>query len=87
MTLLDLALILIALGLAASLAAARRQNKQLRDNLTKQAEKAERLEDFQRLAESRMDALIDAPPHVLLVLDQDGVIMRANTSGEREQRP
>jgi two-component system phosphate regulon sensor histidine kinase PhoR len=36
------------------------------------------LEEFQRLAESRMDALVDAPPHVLLVLDQDGVIMRAN---------
>ena len=79
MTLLDVALILIALGLAVSLAAARRQNRQLRDNLAKQAEQAERLEDFQRSAESRLDALIDAPPHVLLVLDQDGAIMRANS--------
>src|SRR5512143_3307885 len=79
MTLLDFALILIALGLAVSLAAARRQNRQLRDNLAKQAEKAERLEDFQRSAESRLDAMIDAPPHVLLVLDQDGAITRANS--------
>ena len=79
MTLLDVALILIALGLAVSLAAARRHNRQLRDNLAKQAEQAERLEDFQRSAESRLDALIDAPPQVLLVLDQDGAILRANS--------
>jgi two-component system, OmpR family, phosphate regulon sensor histidine kinase PhoR len=79
MTLWDFALILLALGLAVSLAAARRQNRQLLDRLAKQAEKAARLEDSQHSAESRIDALIDAPPHVLLVLDQDGAIMRANS--------
>ncbi len=79
MSLGDFALILLVLGLFVSLAAARRQNRQLRDSLAKQAEKAERLNDSRRSAESRMDALIDAPPHVLLVVDQDGAITRANS--------
>jgi hypothetical protein len=76
MTLLDLALILIAAGLIASLVSARRQNKRLRDDLAKHAENAETLDDFKRSMESRLDAVIDAPPHVLLALDQDGRISR-----------
>ncbi len=79
MTLVDFALILLALGLAVLLAAARRQNRELRDNLAKQAARAERLEDSQRSTGPRIDALIDAPPHVLLMLDQDGAITRANS--------
>jgi two-component system phosphate regulon sensor histidine kinase PhoR len=78
MALLDLALILIALGLIAALVAARRQNERLRDQLAKQAEKAEELADVQRALESRLDAMIDAPPHVLLVLDREGMISGAN---------
>jgi two-component system phosphate regulon sensor histidine kinase PhoR len=79
MTLLDVVLILIAVGLAASLVSTRRQNKRLRDGLAKHAEKAEQLADFQRSMESRLDAVLDAPPHVLLALDQDGRISRANS--------
>jgi two-component system phosphate regulon sensor histidine kinase PhoR len=78
MTLFDLALLALALGLAAALITARRQNRQLRDSLVKQADKAGRLEDHQRSTEARLDAMIDAPPHVLLVLSQSGVIVRAN---------
>ena len=79
MTLLDLALILITIGLAVSFAAARRQNKQLRENLAQQAEKAEQLGASQRSAEARLDAMIDAPPHMLLSLGRDGSILRANS--------
>jgi two-component system phosphate regulon sensor histidine kinase PhoR len=61
---------------------ARRQNKQLRDNLAKQAEKVEQLDDIQRSAESRFNAMIDAPPHALLVLNQDGAIIRTNSQAE-----
>jgi two-component system phosphate regulon sensor histidine kinase PhoR len=82
MTLGDLVLILIAAGLAVSLVSARRRNKQLRDDLAKHAEKAERLDDLRRLTESRLDAVIDAPPHVLLALDQDGRISRANSRAQ-----
>jgi two-component system, OmpR family, phosphate regulon sensor histidine kinase PhoR len=79
MTLIDLALVLIALGLAALLVTARRQNRQLRDNLAKQAQEAGRLDDVQRSVEGRLNALIDAPPQALLVIDRDGGIMRANS--------
>ncbi len=79
MTLFEVVLLLVACGLAIVLVATRRQNKQLREQLAKQAEKAEQLDDFQRSIERRLDAMIDAPPHVLLVLDRDGVINRANS--------
>jgi two-component system phosphate regulon sensor histidine kinase PhoR len=79
MTLIELALILIVLGLAALLVSARRQNRQLRDNLAKRAQKADQLDDVQRSVEARLNAMIDAPPHVLLVLDRNGGIMRANS--------
>jgi two-component system phosphate regulon sensor histidine kinase PhoR len=82
MTFWDLALILIAAGLAALLVSARRRNTQLRDDLAKRAEKAERLDDFKRSMEARLDAVIDAPPHALLVLDQDGKISRANSRAQ-----
>jgi len=87
MTLLDLALILIALGLAAGLVLARRQNQQLRDNLAKQIENAEQRLAGQRLIESRFDAMIDAPPNVLLLLGQDGVIIRANSRAKEMLGP
>jgi len=79
MTLLDLALILIAAGLIASLVSTRRQNKRLRDDLAKHARQAEHLADVQRSMESRLDAVLDAPPHALLALDQSGRISRANS--------
>ncbi|NTU66081.1 MAG: cell wall metabolism sensor histidine kinase WalK [Chloroflexi bacterium] len=79
MTLVDLALLLVVFALIVALAAARQQTKQLRDMLAKQAQKADQLTDFQRLAELRLDAVIDAPPHVLLALDRDGRISRANS--------
>ena len=78
MTFLDLGLILIAAGLAAWLILTRRQNQQLRDHLAKQVEKAQQLDDFQRSVETRIEAMINAPPHALLVLGQDGTILGAN---------
>jgi two-component system, OmpR family, phosphate regulon sensor histidine kinase PhoR len=78
MTLIDFALLAIVLGLTAALIIARRQNRQLRDDLAKQAQKAAQLDDVQRSVEARLNAMIDAPPHVLLVLDHEGLIIRAN---------
>ena len=78
-TFLDLVLILAAVGLAAWLVLVRRQNRQLRDQLAKQAEKAQSLDDLQRSVETRIDAMINAPPHALLVLGPDGTILRANS--------
>jgi two-component system, OmpR family, phosphate regulon sensor histidine kinase PhoR len=78
MTLLDLILILGVVGLATGLAQARRQRRQLRDSLAKQTELAEQRLAEQHSLEAHLDAMIDAPPHVLLVLSRDGTIIRAN---------
>jgi two-component system phosphate regulon sensor histidine kinase PhoR len=78
MTFLDLVLILAVVGLAVWLIHARRQNGQLRDQLARQAEKAQQLDEFQRSVETRIDAMINAPPHALLVLSSDGTILRTN---------
>jgi two-component system phosphate regulon sensor histidine kinase PhoR len=78
MTFIDIVLIISVLGLAVALISVRRHNRQLRDQLVKQAEKAGELDDVQRLVEARLNAMIDAPPHMLLVLARDGSIIRAN---------
>ncbi|HTP06728.1 MAG TPA: ATP-binding protein [Anaerolineae bacterium] len=46
--------------------------------MAKQSEKAGQLDEVQRSMEARLNAMIDAPPHVLLVLDRNGGIVRAN---------
>jgi two-component system phosphate regulon sensor histidine kinase PhoR len=79
MTYFDFVLLASALGLAAALIIARRQNHQLRDNLAKQTQKAEQLDDVQRSIEGRLNAMLDAPPQVLLVIDRGGGIVRANS--------
>jgi len=78
-TFFDVVLI-AALGVALWLAwRARRENAQLRTALAKNSETAEQLAAEERRIEARINAMIDAPPHALLVLDQDGVIIRANS--------
>jgi two-component system phosphate regulon sensor histidine kinase PhoR len=79
MTYFDFVLLASALGLAAALIIARRQNHQLRDNLAKQTQKAEQLDDVQHSIEGRLNAMLDAPPQVLLVIDRGGGIVRANS--------
>lgn len=78
MTFLELVLILVALGLGAGVVLARRENRQLRESLAKQAEEAHRSLAGQHTVVARLDAVIDAPPHVLVVLDQNGIITQAN---------
>jgi two-component system, OmpR family, phosphate regulon sensor histidine kinase PhoR len=77
-TFLDIILIVafvVALWLAWR---ARHENTQLRDALAKASETAEQLAVEQRRIDARINAMIDAPPHVLLVLDQNSVVVRAN---------
>jgi two-component system phosphate regulon sensor histidine kinase PhoR len=57
---------------------ARRENAQLRTALAKNSETAEQLAAEQQRANARINAMIDAPPHALLVLDRNGIIIRAN---------
>jgi two-component system phosphate regulon sensor histidine kinase PhoR len=57
---------------------ARRENAQLREALAKSSETAEQLAAEQQRADARINAMIDAPPHALLVLDRNGLIIRAN---------
>jgi two-component system phosphate regulon sensor histidine kinase PhoR len=57
---------------------ARRENAQLRVALAKSSAAAEQLAAQQQRVDARINAMIDAPPHALLVLDRDGVIIRAN---------
>lgn len=78
MTLLDLILILAMLGLGVWVVLARRKNRQLREGLAKQAEEVNRSLTSQQTLTARLNAVIDAPPHVLVVLDQNGVITQAN---------
>jgi len=79
MTLFD-GILIIALGAVLWLAwRARRENGQLREALAKCSETAEQLAAEQRRTDARITAMIDAPPHALLVLDQDSVIIRANS--------
>ena len=79
MTLIDFILLIISLGLAVALIITRRKNRQVRDQLAKQAQKADQLDDVQQSIEHRLDAIIDAPPHALLMLDRSGTIIRANS--------
>ncbi len=78
MTLLDLVLILAALGLGTWVILSRRENRQLRESLAKQVEEANRSLAGQHTIVARLDAVIAAPPHVLVVLDQNGIITQAN---------
>jgi two-component system, OmpR family, phosphate regulon sensor histidine kinase PhoR len=79
MNLLDLLLIFLVAALAWLVWRARRENAQQREALVKYREQADRLNDERRAAEDHIAAMIDAPPHLLLVLDRDGLITRANT--------
>ena len=57
---------------------ARRENTQLCEALAKSSETAEQLAAEQQRTDARITAMIDAPPHALLVLDQNSVVLRAN---------
>jgi len=57
---------------------AQRENAQLRDALAKASEAVEQLAAEERRIDARINAMIDAPPHALLVLDQNSVVLRAN---------
>ncbi len=78
MTTLDLILILAVLGLGVWVALTRRENRQLREGLAKQVEEADRSLADQHLFAARLNAVIDAPPHLLVILDQNGIITQAN---------
>ncbi len=72
-------ILIVALGVALWLTwRARRENGQLREALAKSSETAEQLAAEQLRSDARLNAMIDAPPHALLVLDRDSVIIRAN---------
>jgi two-component system, OmpR family, phosphate regulon sensor histidine kinase PhoR len=79
MNLFDLLLIFLVVALAWLAWRARRENARQREALVKYREGADRLNDERRAAEDHIAAMIDAPPHLLLVLDRDGLITRANT--------
>ncbi len=78
MTLLDLVLILVVLGLGVWVTLTRRENRQLREGLAKQVEEANRSLADQHSFAARLKAVIDAPPHLLVILDQNGIITQAN---------
>jgi two-component system phosphate regulon sensor histidine kinase PhoR len=79
MTFIDFALLALAVLLAAALIITRRQNRVLREGLAKQSQKADQLADAQRSNEARVNAIIDAPPHALVMLERNGTITRANS--------
>jgi two-component system phosphate regulon sensor histidine kinase PhoR len=78
MTLIDVSLLALAVLLVMALFIARRNNRRLRVTLAQRAQQIDRLDDAQRLVEVRLNALIDAPPQVLVLLDRNGAILRAN---------
>ncbi len=78
MTVLVVVLIVIIVGLTVAQIVARRQTRQLADQLARQSERSDQLERYQRGMESRLDAMLDAPPHVLLMLDAECRISHAN---------
>lgn len=78
MTLWDLLLIFVVVGLGAWVVVVRRENRQLQKSLAQQAEEANRSLAGQHIVVARLDAVIDAPSHVLVVLDQNGLITQAN---------
>ncbi len=78
MTLFD-GILIATLGAVLWLAwRARRENGRLRDTLAKSSEATEQLAAKQRRSDARLNAMLDAPPHALLVLDRDSVVVRAN---------
>jgi two-component system phosphate regulon sensor histidine kinase PhoR len=78
MTWLDVILLIGGVFLGWLFWRARRENVRLRETLVKYRAAADQLDAAQRNVEERISALIDAPPHLLLVLDQDGFVTRAN---------
>jgi two-component system, OmpR family, phosphate regulon sensor histidine kinase PhoR len=78
-TLFDVILIVALAVLLWLVWRARRENAQLRDRLARSSESAEQLAGEQLHTNARINAMIDAPPHALLVLDHDSVIVRANS--------
>jgi two-component system phosphate regulon sensor histidine kinase PhoR len=79
MTALDVLLLLISAVLGVLLWRARRQAMPWREATAKHSAETQQLNDEIQRMESRANAIIDAPPHMLLVLDQDGFITRANS--------
>ncbi len=79
MTAIDVLLILISAVLGVLLWRARRQAAPLQEATAKQLAETQQLNDKIQRTEARANAIIDAPPHMLLVLDQDGFITRANS--------
>mgnify|MGYP000701767689 CR=1 FL=1 len=78
MTLLDALLILAAGVLGAQLWRARRAQRALQDQLDDYAAQASELTDQLHQVEARAAALIDGPPHPLLVIDAGSAIQLAN---------
>src|SRR5512140_2011323 len=73
-------ILIVALGVVLWLAwRARRENAQLREALARHSEAAEQFAAEQRRNDARLNALINAQPHILLVLDRDSAIGRANS--------
>jgi two-component system phosphate regulon sensor histidine kinase PhoR len=79
MTLIDFALLTLTMLLAGALLTTRRQNRALREALAKQSQKADQLADIHRLNEDRVNAIIDAPPQALVMIERSGAITRANS--------
>ncbi len=78
MTWLDIVLFIAVVVLAWLYGRARRASEPLRQALTKHLDEVAELQDQARASEARASAMIDAPPHMLMVLDRDGFIIRAN---------
>ena len=78
MTWFDVILLVVCVLLGWLAWRARRENERLREMLVKYRAAADQLDAAQRGVEERIAALIDAPPHLMLVLDSDGFVTRAN---------
>ncbi len=79
MSLLDAFLLLIIIVLGSLLWRARRNAAPLYEVRAKRQAEMAQLKAQVQLLETQANALVDAPPHVLLVLDRDGFITRANS--------